>query len=150
MAKDYSWVTKGMFQEELEKLVKEEGANILTCPGVYEPLAEHFNNEILRRLEEKRCDTEAGEDRLQLAYNKVLNRLERYSKDALPKSTAERLLVVVREVKEGFDGVSEDALMARLLPALLVGAIRLHDTDVLIFKDGSRLTKRDGVWAVIC
>jgi len=43
------------FDNELERLVNEEPAgNLLTVPGIYEILSEHFNNEVLQRLKEKR------------------------------------------------------------------------------------------------
>lgn len=55
-SKDYEWVTREMFEEELEKLIGERSDILLSIPGIYEVLSEHFNNEILERLEEKRKD----------------------------------------------------------------------------------------------
>ena len=58
---DFSKMTEGEFRNILEDIVEEEGANILSVPGVYSELAEHFNNEILERWEqeqEEECDEE--------------------------------------------------------------------------------------------
>lgn len=49
----YEWVTDEMFNDELEKIIEERGVEILNVPGVYEVLSEHFNNDVLERLE--RC-----------------------------------------------------------------------------------------------
>jgi hypothetical protein len=35
------------FELILAELIEEEGANILSIAGIYEILAEHFNNEII-------------------------------------------------------------------------------------------------------
>lgn len=44
-----------MFDEELEALLDEQGANLLLAvPGAYEIFAEHFNNDVLERLERYR------------------------------------------------------------------------------------------------
>ena len=45
---DYSKMTNAEFVEILEGIVKEEGANILSIPGVYEILSEFYNNEVLK------------------------------------------------------------------------------------------------------
>ena len=45
---DYSKMTNAEFVEILEGIVKEEGANILSVPGVYEVLSEFYNNEVLK------------------------------------------------------------------------------------------------------
>lgn len=56
----YDWVTPGMFDEELESIMRErfeetrEGAWLLAIPGIYAILSEHYNNEILQRLEDAR------------------------------------------------------------------------------------------------
>lgn len=46
----YDWVTTEMFEEELEELIHRDTHNLLTIPGVYEVVAEHYNNEVLERL----------------------------------------------------------------------------------------------------
>ncbi len=53
---EYDWVTDKMFERELSRIVREEAlaGTILSVPGVYEACSEHFNNEVLRRLEDKR------------------------------------------------------------------------------------------------
>lgn len=51
---DYSWVTDEMFDGELEKVVAENASTLLSVPGVYEAVREHFNNEVLTRLENAR------------------------------------------------------------------------------------------------
>ena len=57
----WAWVTTEMFDEALEKIVRNQGAGILSVPGVYEVLSEHFNNEVLDTLEAAR-ELEKGED----------------------------------------------------------------------------------------
>jgi len=48
----FEWVTNEMFDEKLQEICDEEGApNLLTIPGVYEVLSEHFNNEVLDCLQ---------------------------------------------------------------------------------------------------
>lgn len=43
------------FDEELEKIMNEQPAgNLLSIPGIYEIVSEHFNNKVLQRLENKR------------------------------------------------------------------------------------------------
>jgi hypothetical protein len=49
----FDHMTDDEFRDILEDIVAEEGANILSVPGVYESASEHFNNEVLRRWEEK-------------------------------------------------------------------------------------------------
>ena len=52
---DYSWVTNEMFEQKLEEILKTyNGAQLLTIPGVYELLSEHFNNEVLSALQSER------------------------------------------------------------------------------------------------
>ena len=50
----YAWVTDEMFDAALQEIVNERHAEILTVPGVYEVLCEHYNNDVLVRLEEAR------------------------------------------------------------------------------------------------
>ena len=49
---DYSWVTNEMFQDTLADVIQYE--NILAIPGIYEILAEEYNNEVLEQLEKER------------------------------------------------------------------------------------------------
>lgn len=51
--KNYDWVTHEMFDEKLAELVRQE-SDILSIPGVYEILSEHFNNDVLEALEQER------------------------------------------------------------------------------------------------
>ena len=41
------------FDKELERLVIRDAKVLLSIPGVYGPLAEEYNNEILKILEER-------------------------------------------------------------------------------------------------
>jgi hypothetical protein len=41
-------MTNKEFVGILEEVVKDEGSNILSVPGVYETLSEFFNNEVLK------------------------------------------------------------------------------------------------------
>lgn len=50
----YDKMTNGDFDRILTDIVKEEGGNILSVPGVYEVLSEYFNNEVLDRWEEEK------------------------------------------------------------------------------------------------
>jgi len=43
-----------MFDAELKRVVVENAAALLSVPGVYEAVSEHFNNEVLARLEQQR------------------------------------------------------------------------------------------------
>jgi len=46
-------VTQELFDDMLFKIVDEENASVLlSIPGVYEAVAEEYNNEVLKRLEE--------------------------------------------------------------------------------------------------
>jgi len=49
---DFSWVTDEMFDEELERVVKEKAmeGTLMATPGLYEVVREEFNNEVLERL----------------------------------------------------------------------------------------------------
>ncbi len=50
---DYSWVTQEMMDEELERLLDEtSAAELLQVPGVAEVLLEHYNNDLLDRIDE--------------------------------------------------------------------------------------------------
>ena len=55
-AESYSWITQEMFDAELENIVKEEAetGKLLSIPGVYEAVSEHFNNAVIKNLEDKR------------------------------------------------------------------------------------------------
>lgn len=56
---DFEWVTHEMFVEELKEILANEYApDLLSIPGIYEVLAEHFNNEILTNLQRHREDEE--------------------------------------------------------------------------------------------
>lgn len=55
MGEKYDWVTTEMFDEVLEEIVEEQAAGIIiTIPGIYEVLSEHFNNDVLERLKDRR------------------------------------------------------------------------------------------------
>lgn len=43
-----------------EKLDDATGAELLAIPGLYEVVAEHYNNEILRRIEEDASEPDGG------------------------------------------------------------------------------------------
>ncbi len=59
MARRYS---EEEFSAELEVLVNENKAsNLFSIPGVYELVAEEFNNEVLDRLDSKLDDDDEGE-----------------------------------------------------------------------------------------
>lgn len=62
MAKDYSWVTTEMFDQKLRELAQD--FDLLTIPGVYELVAEDFNNEVLAALEQDREDESHTTDTL--------------------------------------------------------------------------------------
>lgn len=53
---DYSWVTQERFDEELSRIVQHEGCRgtLLSVPGVYEVVSEHFNNAVLKNLSDRR------------------------------------------------------------------------------------------------
>ena len=46
---DYSKMTNEEFEAILEEIVREEGVNVLSVPGVAEVLREYFTNEVLDR-----------------------------------------------------------------------------------------------------
>lgn len=54
---DFGWVTTEMFDEELKEILSDEDpVGLLSIPGIYEILAEHFNNEVLTNLQRQRED----------------------------------------------------------------------------------------------
>jgi hypothetical protein len=55
---DLKKLTQEEFDALLEEIVSEEGHNLLSVPGVYEIVAEHFNNEVLRKWEDSQEDEE--------------------------------------------------------------------------------------------
>ena len=52
----YDKMTNDDFLRILSDIVKEEGAELLTVPGVYDVVAEWFNNEVLDRWEQEQAD----------------------------------------------------------------------------------------------
>lgn len=50
----YDGVTPDMFNDVLETIMMENTETLLQVPGVFEALSEHFNNDVLKRLEEMR------------------------------------------------------------------------------------------------
>lgn len=57
--KDHSWITDEMFDNELREVliseVEKHGTpSLLSIPGVYEALSEHFNNAVLDGLSDAR------------------------------------------------------------------------------------------------
>lgn len=50
---DYSKIGQDEFDAILAELVLEEGAAIIRIGGVYDELAEHFNNDVLDRWAER-------------------------------------------------------------------------------------------------
>lgn len=56
---DYSWITDEMFDEALMEIVDKQGPlSILRIEGVYELVKEHYNNEVLEKLEQSRGEEE--------------------------------------------------------------------------------------------
>lgn len=52
---DYSWITDDIFDAKLMEIMNRTPAShLLTVPGVYEAVREHFNNKVLDELEEMR------------------------------------------------------------------------------------------------
>ena len=52
---DYSWVTDEMFDEALMEIVDKQGiTSLIRREGVYELVKEHYNNEVLAKLEERK------------------------------------------------------------------------------------------------
>ena len=51
MPNKYSHITSEMFTEELERLVSQmTTGELMSLPGFYEIVSEHFNNDILANL----------------------------------------------------------------------------------------------------
>jgi len=46
---DYTKMKDADFDRILGDILQEEGQNLLTVPGVYEAVSEHFNNDVLDR-----------------------------------------------------------------------------------------------------
>ena len=59
--RDYSKVTTEQFDEILERLVRDNSDTLLSIPGVYEVLSEHFNNEVLEIWGEENPEDEDEE-----------------------------------------------------------------------------------------
>jgi hypothetical protein len=52
---DYSWITNEMMDQAIRELAVADGAeSLLFIPGVWEPVAERYNNDALKLLEERR------------------------------------------------------------------------------------------------
>jgi len=49
--KDYTKITGEEFDAILIEIIKEDAANVVWIPGLYDVLSEHYNNEILERYE---------------------------------------------------------------------------------------------------
>lgn len=49
----YDKMTQEEFDNILEDLMRKNVGSLLTIPGVYEAVSEHFNNEILETWEEQ-------------------------------------------------------------------------------------------------
>lgn len=48
----YKWVSNEMVKEKLEEILEEmTGENLLTIPGLFEIVGEHFRDEIMEELE---------------------------------------------------------------------------------------------------
>lgn len=56
---DFEWVTHEMFVEELKEILAGQTAlELLDIPGIWEILAEHYNNEVLTNLQRHREEAE--------------------------------------------------------------------------------------------
>lgn len=64
MPRNYDWVTQQMFDDKLEELVEEMGANGMRVqvPGVDELVREHLNNDVLQALEDERDEPEEADE----------------------------------------------------------------------------------------
>ena len=51
---DYSEMTDEQFDAILQDLVEKNVKTLLSIPGVYEAVSEHFNNEVLSHYDEVR------------------------------------------------------------------------------------------------
>ena len=70
-------ITSKQFDDKLLELLEETTpAALLTIPGIYEPLAEEFNNEILRRLEAEQEEEEDDHGDKLLTEQDVAKRLQ--------------------------------------------------------------------------
>ena len=57
---NYDWVTSEMFGRKLAEILNESPpGNLLSVPGVYEALVEHFNNDVLEALGSEREEDES-------------------------------------------------------------------------------------------
>tara|TARA_R100001510_G_scaffold17549_1_gene14847 strand:+ start:1656 stop:1838 length:183 start_codon:yes stop_codon:yes gene_type:complete len=57
MMDDYSWVTDEMFDDALMEIVDKQGlVSLLRIEGVYELVKEHYNNEVLEKLEKNKSE----------------------------------------------------------------------------------------------
>lgn len=53
---EYDWVTDEMFDDAVRTLAKDDGVDVLLgIPGVWECIAEFYNNDALSLLEERRA-----------------------------------------------------------------------------------------------
>jgi hypothetical protein len=56
---DFSWVTDEVFEGELREVLSRLAPDdFLDIPGIYEIVAEHFNNEVLTNLQRHREEAE--------------------------------------------------------------------------------------------
>ena len=56
---NYDWITSEMFQAKLAEIIDQHPASqLLGIPGIFEILAEDFNNDVLDALTEDRTDDE--------------------------------------------------------------------------------------------
>lgn len=67
----YENMTDEEFQSILTDIVATEGTDILSIPGVYEILSEHFNNEVLKTWEEKMY----GQARIKMPDSEVIHEI---------------------------------------------------------------------------
>jgi len=61
---DYSKMTTDEFDENLKDILEEDVSTgeLLSIPGIYEILSEHYNNETLERWAQSRPDYESEEN----------------------------------------------------------------------------------------
>lgn len=43
------------FDRILQEIIVEDASSLLSIPGVYEILSEHYNNEVLKRIEDEKA-----------------------------------------------------------------------------------------------
>jgi hypothetical protein len=53
-------MTDGDFDEILKRIMNEEGANMLSIPGVYELVSEYYNNDIIDEWLSRNNERESG------------------------------------------------------------------------------------------